>query len=276
MRSRRHIARLLKLAALAYLSWCVLLWLVQRSLLYLPGAAGAPLPDRLVDHQPIELRVGPDGGTCAWLLLPPGNPPDAPPPRLAVFFHGNAELIDHCDADAAPWLARGIAVLMTEYRGYGRSRGAPTQEGLVEDALGALAQAARLHGVGSGGIFLHGRSLGTGVAAQVAARMHPSPALIVLESPFTSTSAFAWRFGVPPFLVRDSYRTDRALADLGVPVVILSSHDDEIVPFAHAARLHGTIAGSMLVELTGSHNGALSAQPPYWEAIDRAISGLPH
>jgi hypothetical protein len=31
---------------------------------------------------------------------------------------------------------------------------------------------------------------------------------------------------------------------------------------------------STLVELTGSHNGALSAQPPYWEAIDRAISVL--
>jgi len=274
MRSRRHIIRVVKLAAIAYLSWCVLLWLVQRSLLYLPGAAGAPLPSHLVQHRPIELRVGPDAGTCAWLLLPPDTPPDAPPLRLAVFFHGNAELIDHCEADAAPWLARGFAVLMTEYRGYGRSAGTPTQEGLVGGALAALEQAARLHGVGSGGIFLHGRSLGTGVAAQVAARMHTSPSLIVLESPFTSTSAFAWQFGVPPLLVRDSYRTDRALAHLGVPVVILSSHDDEVVPFVHAMRLHGTIAGSTLVELTGSHNGALSAQPPYWEAIDRAISVL--
>jgi fermentation-respiration switch protein FrsA (DUF1100 family) len=259
------------MAIIAYGCWCALLWTFQRSLLYLAAAAGSPMPDALLATDIQRLTIGQNGQTAAWLFRPqqPGPFP------LAVFFHGNAELIDHCVEDARGWQARGFAVLMCEYRGYGRSGGSPSQQALVDDALEALAIASAQADIDVSRLVLHGRSLGTGVAAQVAATLATPPSLIVLESPFLSVASFSWRYGVPPLLVRDTYRTDEALAGLTeVPVLILHSRDDEVVGFAHGVALGKLLPRSTLVELQGAGHGALSVLPEYGAAIDEAVRAL--
>ncbi|MCX5691187.1 MAG: alpha/beta hydrolase [Planctomycetota bacterium] len=267
-RPRRTLASMLRLALIAYGCWCALLWMMQRSMLYLAIAAGTPMPDALLATSIQRFNVGETGQTAAWLLRPeqPGSFP------LAVFFHGNAELIDHCLEDARSWQARGYAVLMCEYRGYGRSGGSPSQQALVDDALEALAIASAQADIDVSRLVLHGRSLGTGVAAQVAAALATPPSLIVLESPFVSVASFSWRYGVPPLLVRDTYRTDEALLGLrDVPVLIVHGRDDEVVGFAHGVALHALLPTSTLVELHGAGHGALSVLPEYGAAIDVAV-----
>jgi len=270
LRRPRTFLRLLAIIAGVYIAWCGLLFTVQDSLVYLPGLAGKPLPDRLIPAGVQRVWVEPEGAVRVegWLWVPPGGP--AP---LVVLMHGNAELIDHCTDNAEAWLRRGYAVLLPEYRGYGRSGGNPGQDAILADVLAMLALAREHPGVASGPIVLHGRSLGTGIAAQVAARLQESPRAMVLESPFTSIASFAWKYGVPPALVRNPYRTDQVLPTLTCPILILHSRHDEVVPFAHGERLASLNPGARLVELSGSHNAGLSLQPGYWRAIDEFLSG---
>jgi len=198
-------------------------------------------------------------------LKPPA--PGAPlPAPCAIIFHGNGELIDHIQ-DYADWYRRrGYAVLIPEYRGYGRSGGAPSQAAIDEDMLSFHARLLAREDVDSARMVFHGRSLGSAVAVQLAGRNRP--AALVLESPFLSINAMAARYFVPGFLVRHPFRTDKLLPTLGVPVLILHSTDDEIVPYSHGARLHEITPGSTLVDLSGSHNSALAAIPQYWASVD--------
>jgi pimeloyl-ACP methyl ester carboxylesterase len=79
---------------------------------------------------------------------------------------------------------------------------------------------------------------------------------------------------VPPFLVRNSFHTDKVLPKLSCPILILHSRQDEIVPFSHGERLKQLAPTSKLIELNGTHNAGLSTQDAYWEAIDALITDL--
>src|SRR6185295_12777491 len=113
---------------------------------------------------------------------------------------------------------RGFAVVLVEYRGYGRSRGtSPDERGLYDDAAAVLdVLAAR--GIGPDRIVLWGQSLGTGVAAEMARRGRGSR--LVLVAPFTSTVAMAKR--IVPFLpasmvMGDRYDTLSKAPDIAAP-----------------------------------------------------------
>lgn len=257
--------------AVGYLIWCLVLSLLERRLVYLPHLAGEPTPDARIDADPRIERLWlthPDGTrTESWLVRAP-----APSRGLACFLHGNGELIDGTLHEARLWNARGHDALLVEYRGYGRSGGSPSQRAIVPDTLRMVEQA--LARTGHSSFILHGRSLGTGVAAQVAARAPTRTDALVLESPFTSIAGFAWRYGIPPFLVSNSYRTDAVLPTLGMPVLILNARDDEIIPFDHGVRLARIARNARHVALEGSHNSGLSLDPAYWSAIDTLLADI--
>jgi pimeloyl-ACP methyl ester carboxylesterase len=204
--------------------------------------------------------------TEAWLLRA-GDPNGSSEPRtLVCFTHGNAELIDQCLAEARAWRDRGFHVLLPEYRGYGRSAGSPSQDDIVRDVDRAVEIA--LERTGARSLIFHGRSLGTGIAVQVASRHRDRTRALVLESPFRSVASFAWRYGVPEFIVRDPYRTDELLPSFRCPTLILHAPLDEVVPFAHGEALASLQPLAMLVPLEGSHNSGLSSTSAYWRAID--------
>ena len=214
--------------------------------------------------------------TEAWLL----RASTAEPARgLVAITHGNAELIDHLLEDAREWRRLGFDVVLPEYRGYGRSTGTPSQDAIVGDTLAAISWA--LGATGERALVLHGRSLGTGVAMQVAARLDetasaqaPAPRLLlaVLEAPFTSIASYAPQYGLPPFIVRDPYRTDEVLPTLECPVLILHTRGDEVVPLEHGQALASLAPARVrLVEFDGSHNSGISMTRPYWNAVAEAL-----
>jgi pimeloyl-ACP methyl ester carboxylesterase len=92
-----------------------------------------------------------------------------------------------------------------------------------------------------------------------------------------STTHFARRFGVPGFLVRHPFRTDRVLpgiAAAGVPILIMHSREEEIIPIADVRRLGDLVPSARLVELTGGHNDMTLNHAAYEEAIDDLIRPL--
>ena len=217
-------------------------------------------------------RTIPGGTVHAWLLDPIGARDEAnrqAPAPLVVYFHGNAESASDNFARVRHYRDAGFAVLLPEYRGYAGAAGTPTQVGLIEDAewfIDAMKDRPR---VDATRLVLHGRSLGGGVAAQIAARR--LPAALILESSFTSVARFARGKLVPEFLVRSPYRTDAVLATLDCPVLILHGTEDTIIPVEHARAIAKLARHATLVEMAGNHNDFPLDEAAYWRAIDEVI-----
>ncbi|MBX3357780.1 MAG: alpha/beta hydrolase [Phycisphaeraceae bacterium] len=207
----------------------------------------------------------PDGARVEGWFLPGLGRDAANPGPLVIYAHGNAELIEQNLGRARMYQDLGISVLMPEYRGYGRSGGSPGEAEIVAD-FGRFAEwAAGQPEVDPRQVVYHGRSLGGGVTAQLAARRPPFA--MILESSFTSVTSMAWSFGVPPFLVRNTYRTDLVLPGLNRPLLIIHGTDDDIIPVVHGRRLHELAPGSTLVELAGTHNDFPQDERAYRAAI---------
>lgn len=266
---RRRLTTWLAIAAAIYAGWCLLLYLRQDSMIFPRHLAGPPLP-----HAPRGVESlwfdGPER-VEAWFWPAPGASADTPAP-LAVFCHGNGELIDQCLEVAGGWRARGWSVLLPEYAGFGRSGGAPSERRIVADTLRFYDLAVSRPDVDPSRVVLHGRSLGGGVAAQ-AAVARPAIRALILESPFTSVASFAWGVGVPPVIVRHPFRNDVALRGFARPLLLLHGDRDDIVPPGHSRALHALVPGSSLVILAGDHNNFPDDPGAYWAAIDAFLAG---
>lgn len=266
--TRGRLKRMLYILAAIYIGWCLLLYTQQDRMMFPRDMLNAPSPEAAIPRSVERLWIEPEPGggvrVEAWLLRARVDLDGRAP--AVVMMHGNAELIDECTGDAVRWNLRGRHVLLCEYRGYGRSTGRPSQRAIVGDAAAFYDLLAARPDVDPSDILVHGRSLGAAAAAQLAVA-RPA-AGVVLESPFRSATSFAARFGVPPFLVKNPFRTTRAIAATDAPVIILHSRDDEIIPISHARALKRARPDATLVELTGGHNSGISGRAEYWAAID--------
>jgi hypothetical protein len=120
-------------------------------------------------------------------------------------------------------------------------------------------------------IVSFGRSMGAAIAAWLA--VERSPACVIAESAFTSVPDRAaeiyWWLPVR-WLVRIRMDTRAAIAETDVPVLVVHSRDDEIVPFSHGQRLlEAAGARGELLEISGDHNtGFLASRDRYVDGLD--------
>ncbi|HEV2689711.1 MAG TPA: alpha/beta hydrolase [Bryobacteraceae bacterium] len=154
---------------------------------------------------------------------------------VTLYLHGNAGNVTHRAAQIREIAAAGSSILMLDYRGYGRSEGWPTEKGLYRDSEAAFAYLLGM-GYRGGQIILHGESLGTAVAIDLASR-RPCAAL-VLEAPFTSASDVAGTVlpVVGPLLVR-SFNSVSKIRWIVPPKLFMQGDRDEIIPPRFAQEL---------------------------------------
>jgi fermentation-respiration switch protein FrsA (DUF1100 family) len=203
----------------------------------------------------VHSLVASDGAPVRVLELP--GPAGG---RTIVDFHNNRETAESRVELARALRALGFGVVLVEYRGYGASRGEPTEDGLYADAEAALDMLAT-RGVGPDAIVLLGTSLGTGVAAEMARRGRG--ARLVLVSPYTSIPDLVTNSA--PFLparalVADHFDTLEKCAAIRIPTLVIHGDSDEIVPFAMGELLSRSIPGARLVRVGGGHHGDLFAR----------------
>lgn len=281
--------RIALILILAYAGWCAVLWTKQTDLVFPRQMAGAG-DARAAAHRPNceRLWITADDGVRVegWFFRAGPTRPAADEPKrpCVLIFHGNGDLIDYMVEYADFFNSRDVHALLVEYRGYGRSGGVgradgeaeavPSEKAIVADSLRFVQLLETRPDVDADRLIYYGRSLGTGVAAQLAARRRP--AAVVLESPFISVAKLAAGFGVPGWFVKHPFRTDLALPPLaaaGLPVMILSSKDDEIVPYAHGQRLAAMMPTARFVTFTGSHNALPLDQPAFETALVEFLAG---
>jgi alpha-beta hydrolase superfamily lysophospholipase len=242
------------LAALAGL-WVVvaaLAFLFQRQLIYLPDRSDPGPPPPGVEA--LTLRTADGLDLVAWWF-----PAEGPPRATVLVSPGNAGTRALRVPLAAGLAARGLDVLLLEYRGFGGNPGAPHEEGLRRDALAAVAWWAASPDAARPLVLL-GESIGTGVAAATAAALADEgtpPAAVVLRSPFPTLADVA--AGHYPFLpvrqlLRERYPVVEDLAGVDAPVLVVAGGADTIVPTARSREVAAALDATY-VELPGvDHN----------------------
>jgi uncharacterized protein len=241
---------ILIIAAVGYLVIVASMYFAQRKLQYFPDKKGlTPESVGLVGVEVAKLKTEDGETVIVWYS------PGAPERPTIMFFHGNAGEIGDRAARFAAYQAQGASVLFLSYRGYGGSTGAPSERGLVLDALTAYDW-VRSRGVSAAGITLVGESLGTGVAVQLAARRRV--AALVLEAPFASAADVAaklyWWLPVG-LLMKDKFESSSLIGDIGAPLLIIHGERDEIIPLAEGKKLYARAnePKEMVVIKGGSH-----------------------
>ena len=180
-------------------------------------------------------------------------PPTSDRP-VVLYFHGNAEAAAQNLPLAEALHAAGLGVLLAEYRGYGGQAGSPSEKGLYADGEAALAELGRL-GVPTARVVLVGRSLGSGVAVELATRHRV--AAVVLVSAYTSIvdmgRAVAGRLA--PLVIRDRFDSLAKIARVTSPVVLLHGTRDDVVPVEMGRRLAAACPHARYVEVPeATHN----------------------
>ena len=240
----RIVAGLLALVVAVVL----LAFLTQRRLLYFPDARAAFTGD-LRGHT-VTLHTSDGLDLAAWYTPPRG----ADTGTRVLVCNGNAGNFADRALLARALTARGMGVLLFDYRGYGGNAGRPSEAGLAADADAAQQWLAE-HGGGERLVYF-GESVGAAVAAGLAQR-HP-PAGLVLRSPFPSLAAAArvqLHVGVG-WLLRDHYRVTEAVQAASVPLLVVLAGDDAIVPPALGRQVYDAAPQpKRLIEIDGAgHN----------------------
>nr|WP_257644269.1 alpha/beta hydrolase [Luteimonas salinisoli] len=240
-------------AALAWLAVCVLLYLQQRSLVYYP---------QFTRSDPAETDFSLDRGDAVlrgWIVNPGRG--DA-----LLYFGGNAERVEDNRDALADWAPARTGYLPA-YRGYGASDGTPGEALLLADALALYDLVRQRHP--EGGIAVVGRSLGSAVAAHVAA--HRDVERLALVTPFDSMVEVA-RGHYPwlpvRWLMRERYDTASLLPRHEGPVLVLRAGADTVVPPRHADRLVAAQPRQPMVRnFPGAGHNDIHLHPGYDEAI---------
>lgn len=201
----------------------------------------------------------------AWFI--PADKPDAP---VLLLCHGNGGNISSRVQKIRILHEIGASVFAFDYRGYGKSRGRPSEKGLYSDGEGAYRWLTETRKVPGSRLVAHGESLGGAVCLELAAR-HAFGG-VILDSAFTSVVAMGKK--VFPFLpvgliVRQRYDNLEKLPKVRVPVLVLHSPQDDIIPYAMGQTLFEKAnPPKEFAELKGDHNeGFLDSGPLYPAAI---------
>jgi fermentation-respiration switch protein FrsA (DUF1100 family) len=246
----------IQIALLVYLGLAAIMFFRQSSLVFLPEmdrGYGADPSDIGLEYTSLKLRTV-DGETLDGWHVPAATAREKR--GLVLFFHGNAGNIGHRLDYLRMFHDLGLATLIIDYRGYGRSGGTPSEEGSYRDAEAAWQHATKVLGLAPGRIVIFGESLGGAVAAQLAEGHRPGA--LILASTFTSVpdlGADLYPWLPVRLLARIRYDTLARLPRIDCPLLVVHSRSDDVIPFAHGRRLFEAAGTTkQFIETDGGHN----------------------
>jgi hypothetical protein len=197
--------------------------------------------------------------------------------RTILYFHGNAGNLS-LRLPNIGWLQQLPAnVLAVDYRGYGKSEGQPTEQGVYRDAEAAYNYLVQERKIPPEQIVGLGQSLGTAVAVDVAAKK-PVGA-VILEAGFPSAkrvAQIAMRLPGVWLIMRSDFNSARKLKDVRAPVLVAHCRQDPVIPFVLGEELYAAAnQPSRFVAYPGDcHEPLYTADPRDYAARLRAFLGL--
>lgn len=214
-----------------YLLLILVFYVFQEKLIFHPEHLDQEYKfDFQADFQELNFRAK-DGGNINALYFAVENPKG-----VVLYFHGNAGSLRSWGIEWNKFIPLGYNLLVSDYRSFGKSRGALDHRKLLDDAI--LLYEYLLKSFSSNEIILYGRSLGTGIATYLAGKYQPEK--LILESPYYSFHDLAMHyFPFLPFrfILWFPLRTNKWMEKVTCPVSIIHGTADQVVPYESAKKL---------------------------------------
>jgi pimeloyl-ACP methyl ester carboxylesterase len=253
---KRAVYVFLSVVLVGYAGLCAAMFAFQRSLIYYPQPRAVTAPES-------TLKLPVDGAAVVVTVRPLEGP------RAIIYFGGNGEDVSQNLATYSKAFPDQALYLM-HYRSYGGSTGQPTEKANVADGLALYEKVRALHT----DVTIFGRSLGSGVAVQVASRVAASR--LVLITPYDSIVELgAQMYPLLPvrWLALDTYESGKFAPRIKIPTTIIEAENDEEIPHASTEKLLGRfgpgIAKMTVIEGVG-HND-LGKNKKYGETLQAAL-----
>ena len=192
---------------------------------------------------------------------------------VVIYCHGNYENINHYAYVAPNFTKHGYAVWMMDYPGYGKSTGTLTEDSLYYEVL-QVYKIARGMGYTPDSIIIYGRSLGSGLAAQLASVRDCK--MLILESPYYSInnlcSHYAWIYPIS-LMIHYKIPTNEYLKKVTAPVIIFHGTDDGTIPYSNAEKLRDEVfkKGDTLIPIEGGDHNNLNDFPQMHKSLDSLL-----
>ena len=263
----KKIWKWFKIIALVYIMIGVALYFLQDKFIFHPRKLAADykyhfdIPFRQIDL-PVTAKKN--------VSIVQFTVPDSIRKGIVLYFHGNRHNINRYANYAVNFTRNGYEVWMMDYPGYGKSTGKRSEKILYEDGLTFYKMA--ISKVSAEHIIIYGKSLGTGIAAQLASVRDCKK--LILETPYYSMDALAKHyFFIYPVMPMTKYTlpTYQHFEYINAPVSIFHGTRDEVIPFKQAKWLVAKKPGTELITIEkGKHNN-LTDFPLFHQKLDSLL-----
>jgi hypothetical protein len=280
---QKFLLPVIRILAFAYIGLAIALYLGQSNLVFMPSKDVIETPEILsIKFENIQITTRDNVNLDSWFV--PAKDNDLVGKGVILFCHGNGGNISNRISYLPIFRELGLATFLFDYRGYGKSGGTPTEEGTYADVEAAWQYLTQERQIPPQKIIIYGESLGGAIASYLAQKNsqqngNDNAGGLVLASTFTSISdraAELYPFMPIRFLSRFSYNSIDRLPSIKIPVLVIHSIDDEIIPFHHGER-NFQVANQpkKLVRLRGDHNGGfLDSLETYRNGVNEFIQSI--
>lgn len=222
----------------------------ERKNLYFPLRTIEATPEVLgLDYEEVTITAEDGIQISGWFI------PSRTPRVTLIFCHGNGGNISHRLEKIKMFNDLSLDVLIFDYRGYGMSKGRPSEKGVYLDAEAVFNYLINKKKILPQKIIVYGESLGGAVAINLAGKHEMGG--IIIEGTFTSVSDMAKRLlpFIPTFIYASRFDSLEKIRNVKSPKLIFHSIDDEIIPFEMGEKLfYAASKPKEFVKIRGGHN----------------------
>jgi len=237
-----------------FLIFGIYLYFSQHKMVFFPSKDLILTPDQIgLEYEDLYFESGDKEKINAW-FLPASDTTENN--KVVLFCHGNAGNISHRMETVEYILGLSASIMLFDYRGFGKSVGAPGEEEVYQDALVCYNWLIDKKNFSPDQIIIFGRSLGGAVAVDLASKV-PCGGVIV-ESSFTSAKDMA-KVMIPMFpinlILKYKLNSIDKISNVKCPVLVTHSTEDDMIPYKMGEELFNA-AGKprKFIILSGNHN----------------------
>jgi fermentation-respiration switch protein FrsA (DUF1100 family) len=250
------------IAAIIYLSVIFLAFLLQTRLIFFPSKLSRDHSFRTdVPNEEVFLQTA-DNEQINGLFFPGSSE------KVILYFHGNAGSLEGWQHVYDQFQDLHLNVFMIDYRGYGKSTGSISEQGLNTDGRAAYDYLIT-RGFGANDIIVYGRSLGSGIAVQLASTA--AVGALILEAPYVSMKKLAWEkmpLLLPGFYIRYRFDNLKRINKIKAPLLVIHGEADSTIPYSHGKKLFDTFNGQKkMISIPGAGHNDLDTFAEFRSAI---------
>ncbi|HDH04240.1 MAG TPA: alpha/beta hydrolase [Nitrospirae bacterium] len=261
---------ILFIAVVIFLLFLSIRFLEKKSLYFPLQKIESTPQDTGLDYEEVFVTTKDGVQISAWFI------PSGEPRATILFSHGNGGNISHRIEKMKTLNDLDLNIFIFDYRGYGMSKGNPSEEGLYLDAEAAYDYLVNEKKIPAGKIIGYGESLGGAVIIDLAGKRELGG--VIIEGSFSSIRDMAKKYFpfIPPFVFKSSFNSFEKIKSIKSPKLHFHAVSDETVPFELGKKLFdNALEPKEFVLLQGGHNDSfLISQDVFITGIDLFLDNL--